>query len=78
VVQYTTIATRLGSEVSSFNTPITPEALKGCRALFLRVPVQEMKADESATIVDFVRKGGSQLLAFDEKRRASLATAPGQ
>ena len=74
LAQYTTIATKLGAEVSSFKTPITPEELKGCRALLLRVPVLEIKADESATIVDFVRKGGSLLLAFDEERRAPLAT----
>jgi hypothetical protein len=56
------------------NTPITHETLKGCRVLVLRVPVQEIKTDESAAIVDFVRNAGSLLLAFDEERRASLAT----
>jgi len=40
----------------------------------LRVPTTEIKADERVAIVEFVRKGGSLLLAFDEERRAPLAT----
>jgi len=74
VDQYAAIATKLGAEIVSSNAPITPDALKGCRVLLLRVPVQEIKADESAAIVDFVRNGGSLLLAFDEERRAPLST----
>jgi hypothetical protein len=73
VGQYAAIATKLGAEIVSFNAQITPDALKGCRVLVLRVPVQEIKTDESAAIVDFVRNAGSLLLAFDEERRASLA-----
>ena len=42
--------------------------------LLLRVPVQEFTTVESAAIVGFVRNGGSLLLAFDEERRAPLAT----
>ena len=50
------------------------QALTGYRLLVLRVPTLEFKADERAAIVDFVRKGGSLMLAFDEERRAPLAT----
>lgn len=74
VAQYAAIAAKLGAQIVSSNTPITPAALDGCRVLVLRVPVEKIKPDESATIVDFVRNGGSLLLAFDEERRAPLAT----
>jgi len=70
---YTAIVTKLGAEILGAQTAITPEALKGYRLLVLRMPTTEITADESAAIVDFVRKGGSLLLAFDEERRASLA-----
>jgi len=72
VPQYAAIATKLGGEVVVSNEPITLDALKGCRVLLLRVPVQEFTTAESATIGDFVRNGGSLLLAFDEERRAPL------
>lgn len=74
VAQYAAIATKLGVQIVSANAPITVDALKGCRVLLLRVPVQEVTTVESAAIVDFVRNGGSLLLAFDEERRAPLAT----
>lgn len=74
VPQYAAIATRLGGEVIASNVPITPDALNGCRVLLLRVPVTEFTTVESAAILDFVRNGGSLLLAFDEERRAPLAT----
>lgn len=70
---YTAIAVKLGAEIVASQAAITPEALKGFRLLVLRVPLQEIKTDERAAIVDFVRQGGSLLLAFDEERRASLA-----
>jgi hypothetical protein len=72
VPRYAAIATTLGGEVVVHNGPITLDALKGCRVLLLRVPVLEFTAVESAAIVDFVRTGGSLLLAFDEERRAPL------
>jgi hypothetical protein len=74
VGQYAAIATKLRAEIISSNTSITPETLKRCRVLVLRVPVQEIKSGESAAIVDFVRSGGSLLLAFDEERRAPIVT----
>jgi len=70
---YTAIAAKLGAEIVGSAAPITSEGLKGFRLLVLRVPVEEIKADERAAIADFVRQGGSLLLAFDEERRASLA-----
>jgi hypothetical protein len=71
---YASLATKLGAEITSSQAAITPEALKGYRLLVLRMPTTQITADESTAIVDFVRKGGSLLLAFDEERRASLAT----
>lgn len=71
---YTAIAAKLGAELVGSQSAITPEALKGFRLLVLRMPVQEIKPEERDAIADFVRKGGSLLLAFDEERRASLAT----
>ena len=71
---YTALAARLGAEIVGSAVPLTAQALSGYRLLLLRVPTLEIKADERAAVVDFVRKGGSLLLAFDEERRAPLAT----
>ena len=70
--QYSAIATTLGAEIAPFDQPATAAALKGCRLLLLRVPVQEIKPEARDAMVDFVRQGGSLLLAFDEERRAPL------
>jgi hypothetical protein len=72
--QYGPIATKLGVAIVAIDAPATPAALKGCRLLLLRVPVQEIKPEERTAMVDFVRAGGSLLLAFDEERRAPLET----
>lgn len=69
---YTALATKLGVEIVSHQTPITAEALKGYRLLMLRAPSQEITADEAKAIVDFVRRGGSLLLIQDEERRQKL------
>lgn len=71
---YETIATKLGARIVSSKSPITPDAIRECGVLILRVPVKEITADESAAIVNFVRGGGSLLVAFDEERRSSLGT----
>jgi hypothetical protein len=71
---YTALAAKLGAEFVGSSAPITAQSLSGYRLLVLRVPTTEIKADERAAIVDFVRKGGSLLLAFDEERRAPLST----
>jgi hypothetical protein len=72
--QYSAIATKVGAEVVPLDAPTSAAALKGCRVLVLRVPTQEIKQDEREAILDFIRKGGSMLLAFDEERRAPLDT----
>jgi hypothetical protein len=72
--RYTSIATTLGAEIAAVAVPITPASLEACRVLVMRVPVLEVTPDERAAIVVFVRKGGSLLVAFDEERRAPLAT----
>ena len=72
--QYGALATKIGAELVTLDAPTTAAALKECRALLFRMPSQEIKQDEREAIVDFVKKGGSLLLAFDEERRASLET----
>ena len=72
--QYSAIASKLGAQVVPLDAAASAATLNGCRLLVLRVPTTEIKQDEREAIVDFVRKGGSMLLAFDEERRAPLET----
>ena len=72
--QYAGIATKLGAEIVALDGPTSAASIQGCRVLVLRVPTQEIKQDERDAILDFIRKGGSMLLAFDEERRAPLET----
>jgi len=71
---YTGIATKLGAEIVPSKGPITAKALEGYRLVVLRVPQQEFTQAERDAIAGFVKRGGSLLLAFDEERRAPLAT----
>jgi hypothetical protein len=71
---YTVIAAKLGAEIVPSQGPITAKTLEGYRLLVLRVPQQEFTQGERAAIAGFVKQGGSLLLAFDEERRAPLAT----
>ena len=71
---YTQIAAKLGAEIVPSQGPITAKALEGYRLLVLRVPQQEFTQGERDAIAGFVKQGGSLLLAFDEERRAPLAT----
>jgi D-alanyl-D-alanine carboxypeptidase len=71
---YTQIAAKLGAEIVASREPITAEALEGYRLLVLRVPRQAFAEAERDAITGFVKQGGSLLLAFDEERRAPLAT----
>ena len=71
---YAVIATKLGAEVVPSKAPITAKSLEGYRLLVLRVPQQEFTQGEREAIAGFVKRGGSLLLAFDEERRAPLAT----
>jgi hypothetical protein len=72
--RYTSIAAKLGAEVAPAAARITEDWLATCRVLVMRSPVLAVNADETSAIVDFVRGGGSLLLAFDEERRTPLDT----
>jgi hypothetical protein len=66
------IARKLGLEIQTSAGPITAEALKGVRILYLRAPSTQFSAAETDAIVAFVQGGGSLLLVLDEERRQSL------
>jgi hypothetical protein len=66
------LADRLGFELSTSTSPITPEALTGVRVLYLRAPSTAIAPAERAAIVAFVRRGGSLLLVMDEQSRQDL------
>lgn len=68
------VAEKLGLAVVESKEPIAPEALRGVRLLYLRAPSLEFTAKERATVIEFVRGGGSLLLVLDEESRQSLAT----
>lgn len=74
VPPYAALAAKLGAEFVAHQTPITTEALQGYRLALLRAPLREIKADERAALVGFVKQGGSLLLVVDEERRTSLST----
>jgi hypothetical protein len=65
---------KIGAEFLPGNAPITSEAIAGAKVLYLRSPTKPFTADEKAAVVDFVKKGGSLCLVFDEERRMPLAT----
>jgi hypothetical protein len=67
-------AKKLGLEVQTSGAPITADALKGARVLYLRAPSKEFSAAEADAIAAFVKSGGSLLLVLDEERRQSLET----
>ena len=71
---YATVAAKLNAEIVAHQAPITTAALQGYRLAVLRAPLQEIKDDERAALVGFVKQGGSLLLVVDEERRTSLAT----
>ena len=70
--QMDALAKKLGLEVQTSTGPITADALKGGRILYVRAPSGEFTADEAAAVVAFVKGGGSLLLVLDEERRQSL------
>lgn len=71
---YTVFAAKLGAQIVGHTEPITAARLAGHRLLVMRIPTQEITTLERDAIVAFVKAGGSLLLAFDEERRAPLAT----
>lgn len=68
-----TVAARAGLAVTYATQPLTAEALRGHRVLYLRAPPRAFAAPEKAAVVDFVRRGGSLLLVLDQEERQSLA-----
>ncbi|MCL4851318.1 MAG: DinB family protein [Bryobacteraceae bacterium] len=68
------MGTRAGYQVVVEAQPITSDALKTVRALYLRAPSKEFSRVEKDAIVAFVKGGGSLLLVLDEEMRQSLAT----
>lgn len=69
------IGTKLGFEVASVATPLTADALRDARLLYLRTPLKLYSDDEKRAIVAFVRGGGSLLVVLDESRRVDLAAS---
>jgi hypothetical protein len=67
------LAGRLQIDLSTSTAPITPAALAGVRALYLRAPSRAITPAERAAIVAFVRQGGSLLLVLDEQSRQDLS-----
>jgi hypothetical protein len=70
--QLDAIAKKLGLEIQTSSAPITDEALRSARILYLRAPSKEFTAAETEAVVAFVKGGGSLLLVLDEERRQSL------
>ena len=72
VAALTALAARLGFELATATTPITPASLAGVRVLYLRAPSTAITAEEKAAIIAFVRAGGSLLLVMDENTRQDI------
>jgi hypothetical protein len=68
------IAGRVGITLESSTAPLTAEALKGVRLLYLRAPSKTFADTEKAAVVSYLRAGGSLLLVLDEERRQPLAS----
>lgn len=65
-------SSKLSLSVRAAMSPITPEALRDVRILYLRAPSKAFQDEEITAIVDFVKRGRSLLLVLDEERRQSL------
>lgn len=65
-----------GLTLDETKTPLTAEALAGVRVLYVRAPQTAFTPEETATVVEFVRKGGSLLLIVDEESRPGSPKAP--
>jgi hypothetical protein len=66
------LGAKLGFTVQTLPAPLTAEALRGARLLYLRTPLTAYSGDEKKAIVEFVRGGGSLLVVLDEEKRTSL------
>jgi hypothetical protein len=72
ITQMSELGRKLGFETDPVAGPLTTEALRGARLLYLRAPTKPYAAEEKKAVVDFVRGGGSLLVVMDEERRTSL------
>lgn len=75
ITQMPEIGTKLGYEVDPVAGPLSAEALRGARLLYLRTPTKLYSDEEKSAIVEFVRGGGSLLVVLDESRRVDLAAS---
>lgn len=66
------IATKLNLNLQLNTEPITASALRDAKLLLVKSPTKPFAAGEKASIVEFVKGGGSLLLVLDEERRQSL------
>ena len=60
---FTTLAQHEGYTVVENTTPITADALKDVKVLVITHPQVDLTADENQAVADFVKNGGSLLLA---------------
>jgi hypothetical protein len=72
ITQMSELGRKLGFEIDPVAGPLTTEALRGARLLYLRAPIKPYAEEEKKAVVDFVRGGGSLLVVMDEERRTSL------
>lgn len=66
------IANEIGIDFRTFDDPITDELLAEADVLMVMAPQSAFSADERASIISFVEKGGSLFFAQDEERRQTL------
>jgi hypothetical protein len=64
----------LAATFTDSDQPITSATLAGAQLLYLRAPSKEFTDPERASIIQFVRAGGSLLVVLDEEARQPLAT----
>jgi len=67
------LAARIGVAFAEKKEPLSAATLAGVRLLYVRTPGEGFSAEEKASIVRFVREGGSLLVVIDEEARQSIA-----
>lgn len=68
------LAKTLGFEIQPVAGPLTSDALRGARMVYLRAPTKPYLEEEKKAVLEFVHAGGSLLVVLDEERRTELAT----
>ena len=71
--QLETLGKKLGFSLRVSEEPISSETLQNANLLYLLGPTSRFADSEKASVIEFVRKGGSLLLVVDESRRSSLS-----